>query len=283
MRNDVAKMKELEILRKTGRRLFKEMPEIIRQFYSGDFVRIGASGDKTYPIDQKAEEIVFEELERYYFEEGRFTAISEEYGFKDFGGSIKKFLIDPIDGSNNARKGIPFYSTSIALVEGEELKDTKIGYVINLVNGNEFWAIKGEGAYMFDNLSGKTERLGTSDDTNIGLILYEAASPSRDLIRIIPLLRKAHRTRCLGSTALDLCYLAKGACSIFIIPFPSRSFDYAAGWMILKEAGGIITDLEGNDIGETAVGIERTVALLASSNIDIHNRAIEIIRREFGR
>lgn len=276
-------MKELEILRKTGKRLYKEMPEVIRRFSSGDYLRVGASGDKTYPIDQKAEEIVFGELERYFFEEGRFTAISEEYGFKDFGDSMKKFLIDPIDGSSNARKGIPFYSTSVALVEGEKLNDTKIGYVINLVNGNEFWAIKGEGAFIFDNLSGRTEKLRTSDDTNIGLILYEASSPSRDITSIIPLLRKAHRTRCLGSTALDLCYLAKGACSIFIIPFPSRSFDYAAGWMILKEAGGIITDLEGNDIGETAVGIERTVSILASSNTGIHNKAIEIIRREFGR
>lgn len=276
-------MKELEILRKTGRRLFKEMPEILRQFSSSDFLKIGAAGDKTYPIDQKAEEIVLEELERYYFEEGRFTAISEEYGFKDFGDSIKKFLIDPIDGSNNARKGIPFYSTSIALVEGEKLNDTKIGYVINLINGNEFWAVKGEGAYMFDNLSGKTEKLRTSDDTNIGLILYEAASPSRDLVRIIPLLRKAHRTRCLGSTALDLSYLAKGSCSLLIIPFPSRSFDYAAGWLILEEAGGITTDLDGNDIGETAIGIERTVALLSSSNISIHEKALEVIRREFGR
>lgn len=275
-------MFELEIFRKMGKRLFKEMPGILRQFSSEEFLKIGASGDKTYPIDQKAEEIILEELNIFYRDGGRFTFISEEYGFKDFGDKRKKILIDPIDGSNNARRGIPFYSTSIALVQGDNLKDTKIGYVINLVNSDEFWAIEGEGAFMSETSSEKGERIKTFPDPEIGLVLYEAASPSRDLVKIIPLLKRANRTRCLGSTALDFSYLAKGACSLLIIPFPSRSFDYAAGWRILKEAGGITTDLNGIDIDETSVGVERTVALLASANQDVHKKAIGIIRREFG-
>lgn len=276
-------MTELEILRRIGKRLFEEVPGIIRQYSSSNFLKIGASGDKTYPIDQKAEEIILQELEIFHREGSRFTFISEEYGIKDFGDRGKKILIDPIDGSNNARMGIPFYSTSIAFVEGDHLKDTKIGYVINLVNGNEFWAMEGEGAFMSYNPSGKGERIRASKNPEIRVILYEAASPSRDLIKIIPLLKKANRTRCLGSTALDFSYLAKGAYSLLIIPFPSRSFDYGAGWLILKEAGGVITDLDGNDIGETPVGVERTVSLIASANKDVHKKAIDLIRREFGR
>lgn len=276
-------MTELEVFRKIGKRLFKEMPVILNQFSSRKFLKVGASGDKTYPIDQKAEEIILEELENIYRAGERFTVISEEYGFKDFGDKKRKILVDPIDGSNNARRGIPFYSTSIALLEGDNLGNTKIGYVINLVNGNEFWAVKGEGAFMSEVTSGTGKKIRTSTESEIGLILYEAASPSRDLIKLIPLLKRSVRTRCLGSTALDFSYLAKGACSLLIIPFPSRSFDYASGWIILKEAGGITTDLDGNDIEDTSVGVERTVALLASANTDIHKKTIEIIRREFDR
>jgi len=276
-------MTELEIFRKIGKRLFQEMPGILREFSSGEFLKIGASGDRTYPIDQKAEEIIMEELEIFYRDGGRFTLISEEYGFKDFGDIKRKILIDPIDGSNNARKGIPFYSTSICLVEGDYLKDTRVGYVINLVNGDEFWAIEGEGAFMSENPSGVAKRIKTATDNKICIILYEASSPQRDIIKIVPLLRRSLRTRCLGSTALDFSYLAKGTYSLLIIPFPSRSFDYAAGWLILKEAGGYTTDLDGNDIGKTSVGVERTVSLLASANQDVHKEAIEIIRREFAR
>jgi len=276
-------MTELEIFRRIGKRLYENIPDILTKFSSMEYLKIGASGDKTYPIDQKAEEIILEELDSFYRDGNRFSLISEEYGFKDFGDISKKILIDPIDGSNNARRGIPFYSTSIALVEGDYLKDTRIGYVINLVNGDEFWAVEGGGAFMSGIGSTKDKRLKTSSDTEIGLILYEAASPSSDLVRIIPLLRKSKRTRCLGSTALDFSYLAKGAYSLLIIPFPSRSFDYAAGWIILKESGGITTDLDGNDIGKTSVGIERTVSLIASANKEVHKRALEIIGREFDR
>lgn len=265
---------ETEIFRKIGKRLLEEMPSIFKELGGKGFLRIGASGDKTYPIDQKAEEIILEELEKFYRDGGRFTVISEEYGVKDFGDREKKILIDPVDGSNNARRGVPFYSTSMALVKGDSLRDTKASYVINLVNGDEFWAMEGEGAFMAG------ERIKASNDPDIGLILYEATSPSRDLIKIIPLLKKAKRLRCLGSTALDFSYLAKGSCSLLLIPFPSRSFDYAAGWLILKEAGGITTDFFGNDISETPVGIERTVSIVGSANHDVHQKALEIIRRE---
>lgn len=274
---------ELAIFRKTGKRLFDEMPEILNKLSAKEFLKIGASGDKTYPIDQKAEEIIFEELNTYYRRGGRFTLISEEYGFKDFGDIRRKILIDPVDGSNNARMGIPFYSTSIALVEGDILKETRIGYVINLVNGEEFWAIEGKGAFMSDYHSREHKKINASPETEINLVLYEAASPSRDLLKIIPLLKRSNRTRCLGSTALDLSYLAKGACSLLIIPFPSRSFDYAAGWIILKEAGGIITDLDGNDIGGTSIGVEKTVSLVASPNKYIHKKTLDIIGRSFER
>jgi myo-inositol-1(or 4)-monophosphatase len=111
------------------------------------------------------------------------------------------------------------------------------------------------------------------------ILAYEANRPPFDVQAIFPLLPFVTRTRCLGSTALDLCYTASGYIDLFVIPRSSRSFDFAAGKLILEEAQGIITDLEGKDLGDLSVDLERKTGLLASSSFIVHQQAIEILRR----
>jgi len=98
-----------------------------------------------------------------------------------------------------------------------------------------------------------------------------------DIPRIMPLLALAKRTRCFGSTALDLAYLASGAMSAFATATASRAFDYAAGMLILKEAGGVITDLSGANLEGIEAGLQRTVPLLASKNETAHATAVGIL------
>jgi myo-inositol-1(or 4)-monophosphatase len=105
-------------------------------------------------------------------------------------------------------------------------------------------------------------------------VAYEASSPATDIPRIMPLIKQAKRTRCFGSTALDLAYLAAGALSVFAAATASRAFDYAAGMLILEEAGGVMTDLEGTSLGHIVVGLDRTVPLLASKNGATHAAAL---------
>jgi myo-inositol-1(or 4)-monophosphatase len=258
-------------LRKIGKRLRDEIPRITEKFRGSAPLGKGASGDLTYPIDKIAEDIVFEEIEKL---KKPLTVVSEEYGIKDIHGGGSRLLIDPIDGSKNALTGLPLFSTSIALVEGEMLGQTSLGYIINLVNGDEFWAEKGKGSFLNET------RLKTQDDDKLRVILYEAQNPQVDIQNILPLLSLFRRTRCLGSIAMDMALLAQGAVSMFISPTPSRSFDYAAGYLLVKEAGGIITDLDGKSIDDSSTGMERTVPLLASANEMLHKKALDTFKMD---
>jgi len=73
----------------------------------------------------------------------------------------------------------------------------------------------------------------TQKDAIFYLIAYEAQTPDKDIARIIPLFSESRKTRCLGSTALDLAYLAFGAISIFVVPSLSRCFDFAGGYLLV--------------------------------------------------
>jgi myo-inositol-1(or 4)-monophosphatase len=231
-------------------------------------VKKGASGDKTFPMDKEAEEIIFASLEGL---NEPLHLISEEHGRKDIGKGGLNILIDPIDGSKNAISGLPLFSTSIAVAEGDMIGDIVMAYVINLVSGDEFWAEKGKGAF----LNGK--RITTLRSDELSVILYEAQQPARDIPKILLLLSQFRRVRCMGSVALDLAHLAMGSASVFISPFDSRSFDFGGGWLLVKEAGGVFTDLSGDSMEEIEIGLDHISPLLASANETIHSKVMDII------
>jgi myo-inositol-1(or 4)-monophosphatase len=259
---------EIKSLRKIGRRLLKEIPSM--RLKPKMAIGVGAAGDKTYPVDKRAEDIIISGLD----DSGEsLTIISEEVGIKEIRGGGKRVLIDPVDGSRNAISGIPFYCTSIAVADGDTLRDIESAYVVNLVNGDEFWAEKGREAF----LNGK--RIFTQENDELYLIAYEAQHPSNDIPKITPLLFKSRKTRCLGATALDLAYLAFGAISIFVTPSFSRSFDFASGWLLVREAGGIFTDINGNPIENLEISLKRSSSLLASGNAKLHEKALRLLNR----
>jgi myo-inositol-1(or 4)-monophosphatase len=252
-----------------GKRLMEEISPFIGNPHFSQPLAKGASGDMTYPIDKKAEDIVFEEVEKLH---EPFTIVSEECGFKDIKGGGPKLLIDPIDGSKNALTGLPLFSSSIALVEGETLDHITAGYIINLVNGDEFWVQRGKGSF-FNGIPVKTQ-----EDAECRIVTYEVQNPKNDIPGILPLLSLFRRTRCLGSIAMDLALLAKGSASVFINPTPSRSFDFAAGYLLIKEAGGYMTNLKGEEIAKIPVGIEKITPILASGNWKLHEKALEALK-----
>src|SRR5262245_5677662 len=79
----------------------------------------GEGGDRTLLIDEAAEDFVFAELERLHEGGARFTAVSEERGVVDFGSREVLVVIDPIDGSTNAKRGLPHYALSVAVAHGD--------------------------------------------------------------------------------------------------------------------------------------------------------------------
>lgn len=198
----------------------------------------GAGGDRTLVIDAKAEEIVFSHLQPLADEGLEFTAISEERGTVRYGsGGSTWVLIDPIDGSLNAKRAVPYYSLSIAVASGARMSDVEFGFVYHFGAGEEFWAAGGQGAW----LNGEQLVLPDSrSDGDLEVVSLEGARPTRTAQVAAALGDRVYRLRCMGSIALSLSYIAAGRFDGMISLYPCRSVDAAAGQLIAREAGATV-------------------------------------------
>lgn len=258
----------IQDLRDIGDKLFSAIGSQRLRPFSTSAVRKGAGGDKSFPIDLEAEGIIIDSLKAM----GEpFSIISEEAGTFDINGGGRLVIIDPIDGSKNAISGVPFYCASIAVADGDTIGSISAGYIINLVTGDEFWTEKGSGAFF------NGEHISCREDDIFHFVAYEAQMSGRDMPGIMPLLTAAHKARCFGSIALDLGYVAYGAMSAFVGPAQSRIFDFAAGYLLVKEAGGIITDIKGNCLDDITASMRDRVSLLAAGNRKLHETALGLL------
>lgn len=197
----------------------------------------GAGGDFTLVIDEAAEDAVFAILaELARDDDVAFTAISEERGTVDFGSRDVLVVVDPIDGSLNAKRVAQSYSLSVAIATGETMEDVIYGYVYDFGSGEEWIAIRGEGAW----LDGR--KLDPNETGNeLEVVGLESTKP----VFITPELMKAfdghvQRIRSIGSIALTLCQVAAARYDGMLSLRPCRSIDAAAGQLIVREAGGTV-------------------------------------------
>ncbi len=263
----------IDRFKKIGHKLKKAISPIFGTEKASEVIKIGASGDKTTYIDQIAEKIILDELSDLHKSGYNFTIYSEEIGIKKMGDSTHRFVIDPIDGSLNAKRGIPFFSTSIALCTDSNLGSLDSGYVLNLANGDEFYAKSGEGAYFNDKLIKK------SSDENLNVLSLELSPKINDIIvRSTKAIDEVRNIRVMGSIALDMCYVALGSIdSLIHLTRGSRPIDFAAAKLILEEAGGIVTDAEGKRIDHLLADLDRKTDLVASKNKKIHRKILSLI------
>jgi myo-inositol-1(or 4)-monophosphatase len=196
---------------------------------------VGEGGDKTLVIDRLCEDAIFDELERLHEAGHEFTAVSEERGTVTFGSgeSQLRVIIDPIDGSLNARRTIPLHSVSIAVAEGDAMADVVFGYVYEFGAEEEFVATS-EGAW----LDGRPIQAPRGEGLEV--IALEATKPER-VLRAAELLQgKAYRIRVPGSIAVALCYVAMGRYDGMITTRNTRSVDAAAGQLVARRAGAAL-------------------------------------------
>jgi myo-inositol-1(or 4)-monophosphatase len=177
----------------------------------------GSGGDRTLVIDETAESIVLEELDRLHAAGHQFSAISEERGEIDFGDASVRVVIDPIDGSLNAKRGLPHNAVSIAVAAGETMADVEFGYVFDFGPGEEWWARR-------------LEVLG-----------IESADPRWIQGSIDELVGVAYRLRALGAIAASLCQVAANRMDGLVSLRNCRAVDAAAGQLIVREAGGVVS------------------------------------------
>ena len=193
-------------------------------------LRRGQGGDDTTAIDQAAEDAVVARLAATG--EG-FVLVSEELGERAFGsGGSTRVVVDPIDGSVNAKRGIPFFSFSLAVAEGPTMGDVVFGYVYDFGTGEEWTAEREHGAFLDGApLSGP----GPKDEVEI--LSFEGTTTAAIAARIGDVLGIAGRVRVMGSLALSLCHLAAGRVDAVCSLKPARSVDIAAAQLLLRERG----------------------------------------------
>jgi myo-inositol-1(or 4)-monophosphatase len=188
-------------------------------------LRRGEGGDDTTAIDAAAERLV---LAR--FRPLGVSIVSEEVGFVD--GSSTVVVVDPIDGSLNAKRGIPFFSVSIAVAEGRRIEDVHFAYVYDFGSGEEWTARRGEGAWL------DGEPLGAvRPKDEIEILSFEATLTSLVAEHAAAFSGIAHRLRVMGSLALSLCHLAAGRVDGVCSLKAARSVDIAAAQLVCREVG----------------------------------------------
>jgi myo-inositol-1(or 4)-monophosphatase len=201
----------------------------------------GSGGDRTLEIDKGAEQLVFDQLDELRQEGYRFMAVSEERGEIDYGDDGVRVIIDPIDGSLNAKRGVPTYALSIAVADGATMSDVAFGFVHDFGPSEQWWAWRGGGAWL-DGMPldpSLPERRGR--DGRIEILGIESADPRWIQASMDALVKSAYRLRALGTIAATLCQVAGARFDGMVSLRRSRGVDAAAGQLIVREAGGLVS------------------------------------------
>jgi myo-inositol-1(or 4)-monophosphatase len=190
----------------------------------------GLGGDETTAIDAAAERVIVARLEATG---ESFQLVSEELGEKAVGnGGPARVVVDPIDGSVNAKRGIPFFALSIALAEGPAMGDVYFGYVYDFGSGEEWTASRGEGARL------NGEELGGQRPKETFEILSLEATHTPFIAETSPgLVEVTRRLRVMGSLALSLCHLSAGRVDGVCSLKNARAVDIAAAQLLVRERG----------------------------------------------
>ncbi|MGZ4316557.1 MAG: inositol monophosphatase family protein [Gaiellaceae bacterium] len=186
----------------------------------------GKGGDETTAIDAGAERAI---LARFEGHEG-LTIVSEEAGVIGDGPTF--VVIDPIDGSLNAKRGIGFFALSIAVASGPTMGDVDFGFVHDFGTGEEWTATRGAGAKL-----GGVPLDGDRPKEQIEILAFEATLTSSVAEKAAAVVDVAYRLRIMGSLALSLCHLAAGRIDAVCSLKPARAVDIAAAQLLVLERG----------------------------------------------
>jgi myo-inositol-1(or 4)-monophosphatase len=236
----------------------------------------GEGGDTAYVIDRAAEDAVFGEIEGLGVP---VLAVSEERGEVEIqGGGTVRLIIDPVDGSLNAKRGLPFACVSIAIASGPRMDDVEVGWVAELDprfseedeprRGRDWWALKGEGAFR------DGEQLPPLQPGPLEILGLETARPelvaaASSAIESVG----ARRIRALGSVAMTLCLVAAGQLDAMVSLRPIRSVDAAAAQLLVRETGGAVSFPADDELS-----LEMRSPVLAARSTDLLERLLTTFR-----
>lgn len=228
-----------------------------------------SSFDLLTTVDLEAEKAVVS-LIRKYFPEHNFLAEENTY---ESTGSEYTWAIDPLDGTNNFVSGLPIFCASVALLRKNEVIAAAI---YDVIRDELFYAQKNKGAF----LNGKRLHVSSVDTFTRALLItgfyYSRGKEILETLDAIKrfLFKRVIGLRRLGSAALDLCFVASGRAAGYW-EFELNPWDFAAGKLIVEEAGGKITDSRGNKVNPCKK------SFIVSSNNKIHNQMLSVINQSY--
>ncbi|MFZ5609345.1 MAG: inositol monophosphatase family protein [Pseudomonadota bacterium] len=240
---------------------------LIRDFGEVEQLQVSKKGpaDFVSEADRRAERLLKAELGKARPD---YAFLMEETGASPGAPGAPRWLVDPLDGTSNFLHGLPHFAISIAVEEANG--DVSAGVIYDPVKDEMFWAVRGEGAYLNDRrlrVSGREKLLECLLATGIPFAGREGFdSFSHILAHVMP---KVAGIRRFGAAALDLAYVAAGRYDGFWEQGLSP-WDIAAGLLLVREAGGIVTDIKGGDKMLATGG-------LIAANPHIHSRIHKLI------
>jgi myo-inositol-1(or 4)-monophosphatase len=221
-------------------------------------LRAGEGGDDTTAIDAAAEDVVVRRLESLGAD---LTLVSEELGVRTFGaGGRVRVVVDPIDGSVNAKRGIPYFSLSLAVADGPTMDDVAFGFVHDFGAGEEWVAERGGGGRLND-----VPLDGPGPKDAIEILALEGTTTEAIADVVDSFRGVARRLRVMGSLALSLCHLAAGRVDAVCCLKPARSIDIAAAQLLVRERGLAIDLFEDPPFGAAPLDLGQRSRVVAAA------------------
>jgi len=266
-------MEMIEILRTVSKLVYENVKDLAgtKEAVSGNFGR-GAGGDISRNIDIVAEKTVIDYLKEINFD---CVVYGEECGRIELSPNPKGFVImDAIDGTTNAVRGIQFFCCSLAFSTEEKLSSVTDAVVTNLSTGDLYSASKGKGAFK------NNKKISVYKDKPIYKVIgINSSGSSPELMsRLAPIFEKHHHIRHFGANALEMAFLAQGLIDVFIdLRKKIRIQDVAAGYLLVKEAGGLVLD-ENLQPLDSDLNYETRLSFVAATNKEILGEVFSLIK-----
>ena len=264
-------MEVIEVLRNISKQVYDNIKNLDETEYAtGDFGR-GAGGDISQNIDIVSEKIVLDYLKQINF---NCIVLGEECGRVEISDNPKGYLImDAIDGTANAINGIPFFCCSLAFATGDKLSSITDAVVTNLSNGEQYWASKGKGAFL-----NETQIHVQNKDRAYKIVGVNTSGASPELLKKLQTIFENHGpTRHFGANALEMAYLSRGSMDVLIdLRDKIRVQDMAAGYLLIKESGGLIVDADSQPLDSDFKTITRLSFIGASNQVTLDKIMFEI-------
>ena len=239
---------------------------------AGTTLGTGAAGDQTLLADKVAEDVLLRALGKA----GGVRVLSEEAGGAGDPRGETLAIVDPLDGSSNFGRGIPFYCTSVAIVEGGSANGATVGVVRDLVNGDAYTAVRGMGAKKNGR---KISCSGEEDIAKAVIALDLSRAKPEAAAGLVPLESSAARIVHYGANALELCYLAEGRVDAFVdLRGRMRVTDTAAAALVAQEAGATVTGPSGHELA-MEFDLQWRHDLIGASSPRLHQAIFGLLRR----